>query len=66
MLNVSGQAMEDNDVVIVGGARTPFCEWLGGKRGDGGPGGRLSSISAEELGTIADIVSEVLSWEEVE
>ncbi len=53
MLNVSGQAMEDNDVVIVGGARTPFCEWLGGKRGDGGPGGRLSSISAEELGTIA-------------
>ena len=39
--------------VVVGGARTPFCEWLGGKRGDGGPGGRLSSVSAEELGTIA-------------
>ncbi len=45
--------MEDTGVVIVGGARTPFCEWLGGKRGDGGPGGRLSSISAEELGSIA-------------
>ena len=45
--------MEDGDVVIVGGARTPFCEWLGGKRGDGGKGGRLSSISAEELGSIA-------------
>ncbi len=45
--------MEDNDVVIVGGARTPFCEWLGGKRGDGGQGGRLASISAEELGSIA-------------
>ena len=30
--------MKDNDVVIVGGARTPFCEWLGGKRGDGGQG----------------------------
>ena len=45
--------MKDDDVVIVGGARTPFCEWLGGKRGDGGKGGRLSSISAEELGSIA-------------
>ena len=45
--------MKDNDVVIVGGARTPFCEWLGGKRGDGGQGGRLASISAEELGSIA-------------
>ena len=39
--------------VVVEGARTPFCEWLGGKRGDGGPGGRLASVSAEELGTIA-------------
>jgi len=41
------------DVVIIGGARTPFCEWLGGKRGDGEAGGRLASVSAEELGTIA-------------
>ena len=39
--------------VVVGGARTPFCEWLGGKRGDGGPGGRLASVSAEQLGTVA-------------
>ena len=39
--------------VVVGGARTPFCEWLGGKRGDGGPGGRLASVSAEQLGTEA-------------
>jgi len=39
--------------VVVGGVRTPFCEWLGGKRGEGGPGGRLASVSAEELGTIA-------------
>tara|TARA_B100001142_G_scaffold282479_1_gene294881 strand:- start:10140 stop:11375 length:1236 start_codon:yes stop_codon:yes gene_type:complete len=41
------------DIVIIGGARTPFCEWLGGKRGDGKTGGLLSSISAEELGSIA-------------
>nr|ABX59198.1 acetyl-CoA acetyltransferase [uncultured marine group II euryarchaeote EF100_57A08] len=41
------------EVVIVGGARTPFCEWLGGKRGDGEVGGRLAEVSAEQLGTIA-------------
>ena len=40
------------DVVIVGGQRTPFCEWSGGKRGDGESGGLLSDVSAEELGTI--------------
>lgn len=39
--------------MIIGGARTPFCEWLGGKRGDGEVGGRLAAVSAEELGTIA-------------
>ncbi len=39
------------EVVIVGGKRTPFCEWSGGKRGDGEKGGLLSEISAEELGT---------------
>ncbi|MBI87919.1 MAG: acetyl-CoA C-acyltransferase [Euryarchaeota archaeon] len=47
--------MTEDGVVIVGGARTPFCEWLGGKRGDGEPGGRLASVSAEELGSIAII-----------
>ncbi|MAK40436.1 MAG: acetyl-CoA C-acyltransferase [Euryarchaeota archaeon] len=41
------------DAVIVGGSRTPFCEWSGGKRGDGSPGGRLASISAEDLGSLA-------------
>ena len=39
------------EVVIVGGKRTPFCEWSGGKRGDGEKGGLLSEISAEKLGT---------------
>ncbi len=43
----------NRDVVIVGGARTPFCEWQGGKRGDGAPGGLLKDISSEELGAIA-------------
>ncbi len=41
------------DVVIIGGARTPFCEWQGGKRGDGRPGGLLKDISALKLGEIA-------------
>ncbi|MFL2948929.1 MAG: thiolase family protein [Candidatus Poseidoniaceae archaeon] len=41
------------DVVIVGGARTPFCEWVGGKRGDGKNGGLLKSVSAQQLGGIA-------------
>jgi acetyl-CoA acetyltransferase len=41
------------DVVIIGGARTPFCEWYGGKRGDGLPGGLLKDTSALKLGEIA-------------
>ncbi|MDA0647905.1 MAG: acetyl-CoA C-acyltransferase [archaeon] len=41
------------DVVLIGGARTPFCEWVGGKRGDGKPGGLLKSLSAQQLGGIA-------------
>lgn len=41
------------EVVIVGGARTPFCEWQGGKRGDGQPGGLLKDTSALKLGEIA-------------
>ena len=45
--------MAKEDVVIVEGARTPFCEWIGGKRGDGLPGGALADISAQELGSIA-------------
>jgi len=39
--------------VVIGGARTPFCEWLGGKRGDGEAGGRLADVTAEQLGSIA-------------
>ena len=42
-----------DDVVILGGARTPFCEWQGGKRGDGNPGGLLKDVSAIKLGEIA-------------
>jgi len=45
--------MGNKDVVIVEGARTPFCEWSGGKRGDGLPGGALADVSAQELGSIA-------------
>ena len=41
------------DVVIIGGARTPFREWQGGKRGDGQPGGLLKDVSALKLGEIA-------------
>ena len=45
--------MMSEDVVVIGGARTPFCEWLGGKRGDGEAGGRLADVTAEKLGSIA-------------
>jgi acetyl-CoA acyltransferase 2 len=41
------------DVVIISGARTPMAEWIGGKRGDGQPGGALASVSAIDLGAIA-------------
>jgi acetyl-CoA acetyltransferase family protein len=39
--------------VIVGGARTPMAEWVGGKTGAGTPGGRFKDVSANELGAIA-------------
>ncbi len=39
--------------VIVGGARTPMAEWIGGKRGDGKPGGALAAVSAIDLGAAA-------------
>src|SRR5438552_41646 len=41
------------DIAIVSGARTPMAEWVGGKRGDGLPGGALAPVSAIELGAIA-------------
>ena len=43
----------DKDIVIVSGARTPMAEWIGGKRGDGLPGGALASVSALDLGAAA-------------
>ena len=36
--------------VIVSGARTPFCAWARGRRGDGGRGGALSALDPFELG----------------
>ena len=41
------------DIVVVSGARTPMAEWIGGKRGDGQPGGALAPVSAIDLGAIA-------------
>jgi acetyl-CoA acyltransferase 2 len=41
------------DIVIVSGARTPMAEWIGGKRGDGLPGGALAAVSALDLGAAA-------------
>jgi acetyl-CoA acetyltransferase family protein len=43
----------DKKVVILGGVRTPMAEWVGGKRGDGKPGGALASVSAIDLGAVA-------------
>src|SRR5882762_7484577 len=45
--------MARDEVVILNGARTPMAEWIGGKRGDGKPGGALSSVSAIDLGAVA-------------
>ena len=45
--------MSKERVVILGGARTPMSEWVGGKRGDGESGGALKDLSALELGAVA-------------
>ncbi len=45
--------MNRASVVIVNGARTPMAEWVGGRAGDGKPGGALKDVSAIELGAIA-------------
>jgi acetyl-CoA acyltransferase 2 len=45
--------MKNERVVILGGARTPMAEWVGGKRGDGQPGGAFKDISAIDLGVVA-------------
>jgi acetyl-CoA acetyltransferase family protein len=46
-------ASQDSQIVIVAGARTPMAEWIGGKKGDGQPGGALASVSAIDLGAVA-------------
>ena len=46
-------AKKELEVVIAAGARTPMSEWIGGRRGDGKPGGALASISAIDLGAVA-------------
>ena len=38
--------------VVLGGARTPMAEWVGGKTGAGTPGGKLKDLSANDLGAI--------------
>ncbi len=42
-----------SEIVIVSGARTAMTEWIGGRRGDGLPGGALASVSAIDLGAVA-------------
>src|SRR5262249_26150687 len=39
--------------IVLGGARTPMAEWVGGKTGAGTPGGKFKDLSANELGAIA-------------
>jgi acetyl-CoA acetyltransferase family protein len=41
------------EIVFLGGARTPFAEYEGGKNGRGEPGGRLKHLTANELGAHA-------------
>lgn len=45
--------MSKKRVVILGGARTPMAEWVGGKRGDGESGGAFNTVSALDLGAVA-------------
>ena len=46
-------ASQQARAVILGGARTPMTEWVGGKTGAGKPGGRLKDVSANDLGALA-------------
>ena len=41
------------EIVVVSAARTPMAEWIGGKRGDGRPGGAFATVSAIDLGAAA-------------
>ncbi len=42
-----------SEIVLIAGARTPMAEWIGGKRGDGLPGGALAPVTAIDLGAVA-------------
>ena len=52
-----------DEVVILNGARTPMTEWVGGRAGNGKPGGALKDVSAIDLGAIA--VKEALTRSKV-
>lgn len=41
------------DAVLLAGARTPFCAWSRGRRGDGGRGGALGGLDPFALGGAA-------------
>ncbi|HEY7728688.1 MAG TPA: acetyl-CoA C-acyltransferase [Candidatus Eisenbacteria bacterium] len=45
--------MAREEIVIVNGARTPMTEWVGGRAGNGKPGGALKEVSALDLGAVA-------------
>ncbi|HLQ67654.1 MAG TPA: acetyl-CoA C-acyltransferase [Candidatus Limnocylindrales bacterium] len=45
--------MPREEVVILSGARTPMTEWVGGRAGNGKPGGALKDVSAIDLGAAA-------------
>jgi hypothetical protein len=45
--------MAREEIVIVNGARTPMAEWVGGRAGNGTPGGALKDVSAIDLGAAA-------------
>ncbi len=45
--------MAREDIVILNGARTPMTEWVGGRAGNGKPGGAFKDVSAIDLGAAA-------------
>jgi acetyl-CoA acyltransferase 2 len=45
--------MAREEIVIVNGARTPMTEWVGGRAGNGKPGGALKDVSAIDLAAVA-------------
>ena len=45
--------MTKESVVILNGARTPMTEWVGGRAGNGKPGGAMKDLSAIDLGALA-------------